>query len=669
MKKVAIKILTTALGDTISGIPTLNKLSKSYEQPITVFTNLPILFENHPSVLEVKNLNDSTDGYIVHNTFEKYVKQGNETIEKKHNAIDIRQFHAWDLGINLAPDELECDLYCEEEIDGFEGENFVIIHPSKTWDSRTWDEVQWQSLVDGLINENINVISVGSSHHPKEWCTTRKKFIDKNLYNLKGVTDLINKTSIPQLRWLLKNKCLCVITMDSGILHLAGTTDCNIIQLGSSINYKFRAPWRRGSQKYKYQYIGGTCNIACASDIKYGLKEHDDIHGIPPLIDCREDYNEYLCHPTFKNVLNAVKSIKFDNNTININYNGRPKVEILGDYKNKYFVEFLINGEVIHDDLINNNMWTVCNVPSKDLVIRINGKIINKKPQQILIKCNSGSLGDTIASIPYAEKYRIDNNCDVSVKIPKVFKFLFVNSYPNLKFVDNEKGFDTIIPINYDFYTHLQEGFAQSLGYDSWKYIKPILKVKKKNRPIKEKYVVINVHSTAQLKYWNHPKGKGARSKALYWTELCDMLKQHNLIPVVTEKNSEFGNYPDINVLPKNCLSIVGKPLEEVVNYIQHAEFFIGLSSGLAWVAHGLNKKVAMIANFTDEEHEMPLNEINYKRIVNKSVCHGCFNNPKHKFKGSEWEWCPEHKNTTRQFECHTSITPKQVFNEIKEWI
>jgi len=100
----AIKISTWALGDTISAVPTINKLAKTYEQPITVFSSHKDLFKNHPSVLEVKNLNDSTEGYTVHTTmvFDDH---------KQHNNIDIRQFHAWDIGISLTTDELECDLY------------------------------------------------------------------------------------------------------------------------------------------------------------------------------------------------------------------------------------------------------------------------------------------------------------------------------------------------------------------------------------------------------------------------------------------------------------------------------------------------------------------------------------------------------------------------------
>ena len=239
------------------------------------------------------------------------------------------------------------------------------------------------------------------------------------------------------------------------------------------------------------------------------------------------------------------------------------------------------------------------------------------KPKSIVIEC-SNCLGDTIGIMPYIDKYRIDNNCDLSVKINPRFKFLFEKSYPDLNYVDSVEGFDKIIKINYNFYKKLQAGMAEVLGYQDAEWIKPILNIKPKERPIKNKYVVINIQKA--VKKW-------------------------------------------------------GVSLEDTVNYMQHAEFFIGLSSGLGWLAHSLGTKVAMIANFTDEDHEIDLSEDSYKSIVNKSVCHGCFNNPKYKvneyIKKSEnnWECCPEHNNTNREYECHTSITPEQVFNEIKEWI
>jgi hypothetical protein len=34
-----------------------------------------------------------------------------------------------------------------------------------------------------------------------------------------------------------------------------------------------------------------------------------------------------------------------------------------------------------------------------------------------------------------------------------------------------------------------------------------------------------------------------------------------------------------------------------------------------------------------------------------------------------DWYWCPEHKGTERQFECHKSITPEMVLENIKHWL
>lgn len=668
--KIAVKINTNALGDSICAIPTINKLFQAYEQPITVFNNWSHLLINHPSVAELKNLNDSTDGYKVH---ELFVNHGPLNNYKKHNIIDIRQYHAWDIGISLTGDEMNCDLYCEKSVDGLDDKNYVVIHPSKTWDSRTWSKKNWQKLVDKLISKGYKIIIIGNDIGQKEWNHDEGKMVSKGIIDIKGGINLVNKSTVPELRWIMNNKALCVITMDSGILHVAGTTDCNIVQLGSSINYKLRAPWRNGKQDYKYKYIGGSCDIFCASNLKYGLKEHDDIHGIPPLDVCRENYVEFDCHSKVDDVFNHVTQLKIDDNSINLKYteDGKPSIEIIGNYQSTYLVEFIdrSNNNLLHKDIINNNMWTCCNEMGKELIIKVNGKIFNNKNNNVLVKMNTSSLGDTIAAIPYVDKYRIDNKILVSVKMNPKYVNIIKDSYPNLNYVDSETKFDTIVPINYHFYSKLQEGFALDLGYKDWEYIKPKLNIKPGKRLIKEKYAVISVHSTSQLKYWNHPKGKEFREDALYWVELCTMLKNNGITPIIVELNKDWGVPPYFNGLPKGFTNKIGRPLEEVVNYIQHAEFFIGLSSGLAWLAHALNQKVAIIANFTDKEHEIPLSEPNYKRIFNESVCNGCFNDTKNVFNSSDWEWCPEHKGTDRQFECHTSITPKQVFNEIKEWI
>jgi hypothetical protein len=55
--------------------------------------------------------------------------------------------------------------------------------------------------------------------------------------------------------------------------------------------------------------VGGGCNIFCASNMKYGVKEWGDIQGVPPLINCLENKKTFECHPSVDQVLNKVIEI------------------------------------------------------------------------------------------------------------------------------------------------------------------------------------------------------------------------------------------------------------------------------------------------------------------------------------------------------------------------
>ena len=288
----------------------------------------------------------------------------------------------------------------------------------------------------------------------------------------------------------------------------------------------------------------------------------------------------------------------------------------------------------------------------------------------VLVEMLSNSMGDTIGAMPCIEEFR-KNNDKIVVKINPFFERFFVKSYPEVIFYREGMDYDKSVKIDYDFTRPLQSGFGKQLGFNNWEYIRPKVDSFRKERPIKKKYITIGVHSTAQLKYWNHSSGKISQPDSLYWDELCAMIRKKGYTPVVIEKDEMFGVPPFRNGLPKRSNNKSGIPLEDTINYIEHSEFFIGLSSGLSWLAHALNKPVAMISNFSEDWHEIDLSISDYKRITNKSVCHGCWNlvNKEFKFEFSDWYWCPKHKDTERQFECHTSITPEMVFNEIKEWI
>ena len=163
--------------------------------------------------------------------------------------------------------------------------------------------------------------------------------------------------------------------------------------------------------------------------------------------------------------------------------------------------------------------------------------------------------------------------------------------------------------------------------------------------PYKEKYVVIAPHSTSGLKYWNNLTG---------WQEVINYLNGSGYKVVNISKDSvEY--YGVENLLDTS--------IEYTMNVIHHSEFMIGLSSGLSWLSWALGKHVVMISNFTTSDHEF---QSNCSRIIDRSVCSGCWNKSEFRFDKGDWNWCPVHKGTDRQFECHKKITGQMVINRIK---
>ncbi len=299
------------LGDLISATPTIKKLYEAYGQKVVVLSKMPELFKLNPYV-EKSYKSTSVDmdffnqHYLMHNSFYNVGKKNEKGIENKYNRMDIRQFHAIHLGFMLKKDELECYYRPTSPllIDNIP-EKFVLIHPVTTWATRTWSAENWMLLTKKLNDMGIAVISTG-----KDSSETGFFNVDKPVFNfpIENGLNLMNKSSIGDC-WHLMNKALAFVTMDSGLLHLAGTTDVFIIQLGSAIFPEFRAPYRKGSQQYKQVYIGGGCSLFCGSDMKYGVEEWGDIQGVQPLIKCLENKPTFECHPSVDQVLDVIKKL------------------------------------------------------------------------------------------------------------------------------------------------------------------------------------------------------------------------------------------------------------------------------------------------------------------------------------------------------------------------
>jgi len=321
-KDVILKINSFSFGDTLAATPTLRKLAQSYGKKIIVCTSKPFLFDNNPHVLFTINLNDfnkkdyigKPDKYEIFNTFNSIGRPDKNGIESKYGLYDIRRIHCVEIGFDLRPDEMHTDYYPgsvkfeKDDQDFINNKQYVVIHIGKNWPSRTWPEESYKNLIKGLNENGYSVVLVGFDQSAEPG----KYKHDKSCYNFNGLEfdgiSFLNRTSLDQDYYITKNSEAC-ITLDTGQLHLAGCTETYIIQIGASINPIWRAPYRHGTQNYKYKFIGGTCASFCASDPKYSVIEHGTINSVPPLPYCLEGRPNYDCQPRWENVLKATLEV------------------------------------------------------------------------------------------------------------------------------------------------------------------------------------------------------------------------------------------------------------------------------------------------------------------------------------------------------------------------
>ena len=246
MKPICLNLSEcNGLGDLISATPTIKVLSESYLQKITILSKLPELFKNNPVVeksfkIDSVDMNYINEKYIVHNSFYNVGKKNEYGVEYKHNMIDIRQFHAIHLGFTLQPNQMECFYKPISELKHkIPFDRYVVIHPVSSWENRTWDAIKWMELTEKINLLGIAVISLGKDSSETGFFNVQKPVFN---FEIKHGLNLMNKTSISDCWHIIKNAD-CIITMDSGLMHLAGATDTNIIQLGSAINPSLRAPF------------------------------------------------------------------------------------------------------------------------------------------------------------------------------------------------------------------------------------------------------------------------------------------------------------------------------------------------------------------------------------------------------------------------------------------
>jgi autotransporter strand-loop-strand O-heptosyltransferase len=182
----------------------------------------------------------------------------------------------------------------------------------------------------------------------------------------------------------------------------------------------------------------------------------------------------------------------------------------------------------------------------------------------------------------------------------------------------------------------------------------PMVSPAHESRPVPDPYVCIAVQSTMQSKYWNNPGG---------WDEVVEFLKGAGYRVICLDQKRTHGSGLVWNHMPAGAEDHTGdRPLAERVRWLKHADFFIGLSSGLSWLAWAAGTPVVLISGFTHPRNEFATPY----RVINYHACNSCWNDPLANYDRHDFLTCPRHRNTPRQFECTRLITAEQVKRVIR---
>jgi autotransporter strand-loop-strand O-heptosyltransferase len=361
---------------------------------------------------------------------------------------------------------------------------------------------------------------------------------------------------------------------------------------------------------------------------------------------------------------------------IRVNFDYSPKVVIdFGDFlREPYRIVMLqSDGSILHQSEITSGFFSLAYrrwIEDSTILVYDNLGVIVKrfnlfdkiKSGKVLVAIESSSLGDTLAWLPYVHKFCEKHKCE-NLTVTTFWNQLFEGQYSEFRLQNpgyREDGIDVLIGVGWydesDRNHHkidpriipLQKVASDILGLEYRGELKPKIKKDFILKSEHKKTVCMGMKSTAAAKHWNYTNG---------WQELIDKLVNCGYQIKVIQKQDV-----DLN----NVINKTGDiDIFERIDDLLQCDFFIGVSSGLSWLAWSLDVPVVLISGFTK-----PFCEFSDKtlRIHNESVCNGCFNNINFKFDKGDWFWCPVHKNTDQHFICTKSIIPQEVFTKIMDW-
>ncbi|MCS4320818.1 autotransporter strand-loop-strand O-heptosyltransferase [Serratia sp. BIGb0234] len=289
--------------------------------------------------------------------------------------------------------------------------------------------------------------------------------------------------------------------------------------------------------------------------------------------------------------------------------------------------------------------------------------------RNVLVKIAGGALGEVLAWFPAVGRFQQRHGCNITCRMPAQFIELFASSYLQIYFITSEEQDEEVYYATYYLNAAIRNGemnyatvdyqqvalhhFAAALLGLEASEVPARYALSNNSRPINEPYLCIGAQSAAHCKFWNNPSG---------WLELVAWLKSWGYRVICIDRDKVAGDGVINHYIPYGAQDQTGeRPLSERMRWLQHAQFFVGLSSVLSWLSWTSGTPVVMISGFSHLGSEFYTSY----RVINYHVCNRCWNDNRYEFDNTNYLWCLRLSGQSRQFECSRAITVQQVIHTI----
>jgi len=275
---------TGAFGDALMATPIIREISKRYpESKIIVATHCPDAFFKNKRVFSIVRSIEQ-----LHDTCEVVFDLDN-AYENRPKMSIVDAYAESVFGHKLVDNSLE--LYSDEDdfrnafpflsSINFDRDKVIVIHMAVSWENRTWPRASWMQVIKSLATRGYKIVVIGKGADFRS-----------DLYT--NVTNVLERLKIPEIREIIK-RAACFVSIDSGMIHVAQTTNTPIVSLFTVADPKFRIV---KDEKVKVLVPKSDCRFC--------------LHDAPPpvnFIACRFGTNHCLKEITPVDVITSIAEV------------------------------------------------------------------------------------------------------------------------------------------------------------------------------------------------------------------------------------------------------------------------------------------------------------------------------------------------------------------------